>query len=144
MGAPPSENFGRRTRERPLVQISVRITDEIRGLLEAEASARGVDMAVVARERLEARILGFKLEQGLEQIEGRLEQLESEQKTFFRTTFPEFATALQNRLVALAALTARHEDQISGLGTLFRQGFEKLATAFLKLQNFLEGGNKRK
>lgn len=143
----PGRKSGLRAAIRPAPmseKVLVRLSAELHNVLVLECQRTGEDLAEAARRHIRASLTGDVTTQRLDQIEERLDRIQEAQDLFLRSSFPESIGALQNRLAEVGASTARAEDQIAGLGTLFRQGFEKLAAAFLKLQDFVVPGDQRK
>jgi hypothetical protein len=127
-----------------LEKVLVRLSAELHNVLVLECQRTGEDLAEAARRHIRASLTGDVTTRRLDQIEDRLERIQEGQDSFLKSTFPESIGALHSRLAELSASSSRAEDQIAGLGTLFRQGFEKIAAAFLKLQDFVARGDQSK
>lgn len=125
-------------------QVLVRLDDELHSALVREQARTGEDLAEVARRHIRSSITGDETAHRIERIEERLERLHELLGTLVEVSFPESVASIQDRIGLVGREVAQTGEQVAGLGSLFRQGFEKLATAFLKLQNFLEGAEVKK
>jgi hypothetical protein len=112
--------------------------------MQAEAEAREVDLAVIAREHLESSVLGTGVEQRLGELGRHVEELLAAHRETGEADAGALRELVDARLENLAHLLSTHDEQIAGLGKLFKSGFDNLADAFLKLQSFLEKGGTKK
>lgn len=123
----------RRKRSSLTAPLSFRIDAEIAALIDAEADDRDVDRSTIVREYLEASIYGNETESSSREI---LEQISALNK------LTESLNALEREIGAKLTEFGRSQKetdaQIEKLAETFKSGFEKLAEAFFKLQDYIE------
>jgi hypothetical protein len=144
MDVSSSAQTPRRAKRLVRAQIGVRVDVRVAQRMQVEADARNVELATIAREHIEASVLGTGAERQIDELGRRFDELLSAHREATQADIASLRELLDGRLAEIVQIQSTSEERLEGLAKLFKKGFEQLGQAFLTLQSFLENKGVKK